>query len=472
MLTGWRYRFTSVLGVCFASVLAVYTANLPVLQSLLTTYVPVVWRLEPIVLSGTSLQWALFISTVLVVGAFWPLFQPEPRRVLDVVFSVEKRVGVAVSAMATLGYFQWSHRLPRQTVIMTALLLAVTLPLLFVIISRVPAVDGQRSIVVGDDPAGIEDIAEVYEKPVLGYVAPPSQYQSPDNPPETAQTELTDGGNPTFQQGYVGGLSRFEEAAREYAIDAAILAFDRADRGEFFGTLHTCYDNGIEAKAHVDHIDSLLVSSTSSGGPIVDIDLEPWDAQDRLLKRLFDIMFAGTALLVLSPLILIIAAAILLEGNGPILFSQNRTYRFGDTFTVYKFRTLKPEPDGEVGTTFDKSRETPLGNFLRMTHLDEIPQLWSILTGDMSVVGPRPAQTDLEGEFENAAATWKRRWFVKPGLTGLAQIRDATSEEPALKIDYDIEYIRCQSFSFDLKIVIRQLWQVVRDVASIRTDRS
>jgi lipopolysaccharide/colanic/teichoic acid biosynthesis glycosyltransferase len=107
-----------------------------------------------------------------------------------------------------------------------------------------------------------------------------------------------------------------------------------------------------------------------------------------------------------------------------------------------------------------------------MTHLDEIPQLWSILIGDMSVVGPRPAQTDLEGEFEDAAATWKRRWFVKPGLTGLAQIRDATSEEPALKIDYDVEYIRCQSFTFDLKIVIRQLWQVVRDVASIRTDQS
>jgi lipopolysaccharide/colanic/teichoic acid biosynthesis glycosyltransferase len=355
---------------------------------------------------------------------------------------------------------------------MTAILLAAVLPLIFIIISRVPAVNGQRSIVVGNDPAGIEDVAEVYEKPVLGYVAPPSQYQSPDDPPETAQTELTDGGNPTFQRGYVGGLSRFEETVREYAVDAAILAFDRADRGEFFGALHTCYDNGIEAKAHIDHMDSLLVSSTSSGGPIVDIELEPWDTQDRLLKRLFDILFAVTALLVLSPLILVIAAAILIEGNGPILFSQNRTYRFGDTFTIYKFRTLKPEPNGEVGTTFGRNRETPLGNFLRMTHLDEIPQLWSILIGDMSVVGPRPAQTDLEGEFEDAAATWKRRWFVKPGLTGLAQIRDATSEEPALKIDYDVEYIRCQSFTFDLKIVIRQLWQVVRDVASIRTDQS
>lgn len=470
MLTGWRYRTASVLGVTSLAYLSVYVANLPVFQFLLTTYTPIVNRLDPVVLEGSGLSWALFISTAIVVASFVPLFRPEPRRVLDVVFSVEKRVVFAVCAMATLGYFEWSHRLPRQTVILTAVFLSITLPALFMAISRASSVRGERPIVVGDDPAGIERIAEAYDGPMLGYVAPPTPYRSGDDP--TEQEPIADGGSVAFEHGYVGGLSRFEDVVEEHSVDSAILAFEEADRAEFFGALHTCYEHGIDTKTHIDHVDSLLVDSTGNDGPIVGIDLEPWDAQDRLFKRLFDVAFAGTALLVLAPVIVLIALAIKLEGHGPILFSQSRTYRFGDTFTVHKFRTLKPEPEGEVGTVFDDDRRTPLGDLLRTTHLDEIPQLWSILVGDMSVVGPRPAQTDLEAGFEDEAATWKRRWFVKPGLTGLAQIHDATSQEPSLKIDYDVEYIRKQSFWFDLKIVVRQLWQVARDVMALGDDRS
>ena len=470
MLTGWRYRIAGVVGVAALATLSVSIANLPLLQEILTTYVPIVNRLDPIVLTGTGLRWAVFISTAIVLASFVPLFRPEPRRVLDVVFSVEKRVVFAVCAMATLGYFKWSHRLPRQTVILTTVLLSITLPALFVAISRGPSVDGERSLVVGDDPASIEHVADVYDGPMLGYVAPPTPYRSGDDPADREPATITDGGRAVFEHGYVGGLSRFEDTVREYDVDSAILAFETADRAEFFGALHSCHEHGIDAKAHVDHVDSLLVDPTSGDGPIVDIDLDPWDPQDRVIKRLFDVAFSGSALLVLAPVILLISLAIKLEGNGPILFSQDRTYRFGDVFTVYKFRTLKPEPDGEVGTAFDDDRRTLLGDFLRTTHLDEIPQLWSILVGDMSVVGPRPAQTDLENDFENEAATWKRRWFVKPGLTGLAQIHDATSQEPSLKIDYDVEYIRRQSFTFDVKIVLRQLWQVARDVASLGED--
>lgn len=469
MLTGWRYRIASVVGVTTLASLSVYVANLPVFQTLLTTYTPVVNRLDPVVLDDSGLGWAVFISTVIVLASFVPLFRPEPRRVLDIVFSVEKRVVFAVCAMATLGYFEWSHRLPRQTVILITAFLSITLPALFVAISRASSVGGERSVVVGDDPAGIERVVEAYDGPMLGYVAPPTPYRTGD-PDEREPIGVTDGGLATFEHGYVGGLSRFEDVVEEHSVDSAILAFEEADRAEFFGALHTCHEHGIDAKTHVDHVDSLLVDPTSGDGPIVDIDLDPWDPQDQVIKRLFDVAFAGTALLALAPLILLISLAIKLEGNGPILFSQNRTYRFGDVFTVYKFRTLKPEPEGEVGTAFDDDRRTPLGDVLRTTHLDEIPQLWSILVGDMSVVGPRPAQTDLEDDFENEAATWKRRWFVKPGLTGLAQVHDATSQEPSLKIDYDVEYIRRQSFTFDVKIVLRQLWQVARDVASLGGD--
>jgi len=468
MLTGWRYRTTSVVGVMALTALAVVVANQPPLQRLLTAYVPVVWRLDPMVLDGRTVYWAMLITAGVVTASFFPLYRPEPRRVLDTVFRVEKRVLFAVCALATLGYFNYSYRLPRQTLLLAGAFLAVALPVLFAAVTQSPTADADRALVVGNDPRAIDAIAETFDRPLVGYVAPPTPYWT-DGTAEPAS--VTDGGNPGFERGYVGGLSRLDEAIRDCNVDAVLLAFDEADRAEFFGTLHTCYEHGVDVKAHVDHTDSLLVDAAGGDGEVVDVDIEPWDVQDRLLKRAFDLAFAGAALLVLFPIVALIALAIRIEGHGPVLFSQERTYRFGDTFTVYKFRTLKPEPDEEVATAFDEHRRTPLGDFLRTTHLDEIPQLWSILVGDMSVVGPRPAQTELETEFEAEAQTWKQRWFVKPGLTGLAQINDATSSEPSRKIDYDVAYIRKQSFVFDVKIVLRQVWSVVSDVVDLVTSR-
>jgi hypothetical protein len=104
---------------------------------------------------------------------------------------------------------------------------------------------------------------------------------------------------------------------------------------------------------------------------------------------------------------------------------------------------------------------------LRKTHLDEIPQLWSILVGDMSVVGPRPERPQLDTDIEQGVGNWRRRWFVRPGLTGLAQVNDATGAEPEEKLRYDLLYIRKQSFWFDLKIVIRQLWMVGTDAVRV-----
>jgi len=108
-----------------------------------------------------------------------------------------------------------------------------------------------------------------------------------------------------------------------------------------------------------------------------------------------------------------------------------------------------------------------MGKILRKTHIDEIPQLWSVLVGDMSVVGPRPERPELDANIESDVDEWRSRWFVKPGLTGLAQINDVTGHQPERKLRYDIEYIRQQSFWFDLKIVTRQIYGVVVDAASI-----
>ena len=466
MTTGWRYRSLSIGGVAVLTTLAVLVANHAIPQHLFTTYVPLFNNLEAEVMAGHYLRRALLLSLAFTVGALIPMYKPRPRRILDIVFLTQKRVLVSGLSLATLGFFQWSHRLPRATLVMFTGTLLVALPPWFVAIRRPRSDESERTVLVGDGVSQMRSIRGTIDGKIVGYLCPTSSL-----PVEDPRAVIADGGavDGLDDLDYLGGLSRVEDVLVNRDIDAVVLAFEETDRGDFFGALDACYEHGVVAKVHRNYADTVLTADTDVG-PLVDVQVEPWDWQDYFLKRVFDLAFSGIALIVLSPVILCIVAAIKVEGEGPVLFSQKRTYLFGETFTVYKFRTLKPKKGGEVGTTIEEDRHTPLGQFLRATHLDEIPQLWSILVGDMSVVGPRPAQTELEDEFETAEPKWRQRWFVKPGLTGLAQINDMMSTEPAEKFRYDLQYIRNQSLWLDVKIVIRQVYKVVIDVAGLFDD--
>ncbi|MFC7231562.1 sugar transferase [Saliphagus sp. GCM10025308] len=479
MLKGWQYRIVSAGGILALTITAVLIANHPIPQHLFTTYVPLFNRLEPTVLDGESLRWAVALSTVAVVGALLPLYKPQPRRALDTIFIAEKRVVVAGLAMATLGYFKWSHRLPRQTLTMTVAILAVVVPVWFFQVRRRPAGETGRTLIVGDDLHQIKRVAPAIDAPIIGYLCP-------TRPTVAGQSEaevngiLTDGGTIEDHQladleaaideygrlgamTRLGGLSRLEDVLVEYDVDTVVLAFFRADRAEFFGALDACHEHGVEAKVHREYASSVLVNNDDVG-ELVDVDLEPWDPLDHVFKRLFDVMFALVGLVVFAPLMVVIAVAVKLDSRGPVLYKQHRTAGFGETFPVYKFRSMVPEGDSaEPVDDESNDRITRVGQMLRKTHLDELPQLWAILIGKMSVVGPRAAWTEEETLLEEDTPAWRKRWFVKPGLTGLAQINDAKSTDPRMKLRYDLEYIRKQSFWFDLKIVIRQVWNVLED---------
>jgi len=348
------------------------------------------------------------------------------------------------------------------------------LPAWMVAIRRRPS-EQSRAIIVGDDPAAMEAILEETDLPVIGYVSPPSSYEATEEA-VVGKPEVSDGGAVTAQLdelSNLGGLSRLDEVLVKYEIDTALLAFADTDRAEFFGTLDTCFDHGVTAMVHRDHAEDVLTAGVA-GGELVEVDLDPWDWQDYVVKRVFDAWFAACGLIVLSPVILVIAVAIKLDSPGPVLYSQERTAEFGDTFTVFKFRSMVTDAESGTGAKLSEEdrgdvdpRVTRVGRILRRTHLDEIPQLWSILVGDMSVVGPRPERPELDTDMESGAEDWRRRWFVKPGLTGLAQINDVTGHEPQEKLRYDIEYIRRQSFWMDLKIVVRQVWAVLMDLKQI-----
>ena len=465
MDTGWRYRIAGVLGTLAITVGAVALAYQPVVSGVLDV-LPVIGGLPDETAVGTELLIEAAVAAVVVLVMLSPLYKPRPRRILDTWMLSVRRISISLLALATIGYFDYSYRLPRTTLIVTGAILLAVLPAYFVAIRRRPSGNGDRTIIIGDNPETMADILAVVDGEVLGYVSPPSPYLGEETA-DAAPPQYADGGvvNQLDELPNLGGLSRLEDILVQYDVSTAVLAFDQTDRAEFFGALDSCYDHGVRAMVHREHADAVLTNGMTTGD-LVEIDLEPWDWQDHVFKRLFDVVFAGIGLLVLSPVILLISIAVKLQDGGPVLYRQKRTASFGDTFTISKFRTMRLT--GERTSPVDDERNpriTRVGQFLRRTHLDEIPQLVSILLGNMSVVGPRAAWTDEEPHLEDIAHDWRKRWFVKPGLTGLAQVNNVSSTDPETKLRYDIEYIRKQGFWFDLKIVIRQIWIVIGDLA-------
>lgn len=174
----------------------------------------------------------------------------------------------------------------------------------------------------------------------------------------------------------------------------------------------------------------------------------------KFLKRFFDIVLSLAAIIVFSWLLLIIAVAIPIEDKGNILFKQKRIGKNKKEFYIYKFRTMKVNTPKDVPTHLLDNPEsyiTKMGKFLRKTSLDELPQLFNILKGDMSIVGPRPA---LWNQFDLIALRDKNGSnTVRPGLTGLAQVNGRDELPIDVKADFDGEYIKKMSVIFDIKII-------------------
>lgn len=165
-------------------------------------------------------------------------------------------------------------------------------------------------------------------------------------------------------------------------------------------------------------------------------------------KRIFDVTLALIGIILLSPLFLIIAIAIKLDSKGPVFFKQQRTGKFGKPFTLYKFRSMVV--DNDVHDFSKSDQHTKVGNFLRKTSLDELPQLFCILNTKMSFIGPRPW---IEDYYTNMTETQRHRCDVRPGITGLAQVKGRNDISIFDKISYDLEYIEHYSLKQDLKII-------------------
>lgn len=244
------------------------------------------------------------------------------------------------------------------------------------------------------------------------------------------------------------------------SIDLIIVCSDMGLK-EKAEIVHFCHKNGKQVLLIPDVYE--LFCSSVELDKIDDIPmfrphyLKP-SLEQRSLKRILDILVSGLAVLLLCPILVLVAIAIKLDSKGPVLYSQIRSGLYEKEFRVYKFRSMRQDAEKRTGPVLaaeNDPRITKLGKFLRATRLDELPQFFNVLIGDMSIVGPRPERPFFVKQFKKEIPEYLYRHNVKPGITGLAQVFGKYNTTPYDKLIYDLSYIQKCNIVTDLVIILQ-----------------
>ena len=263
-------------------------------------------------------------------------------------------------------------------------------------------------------------------------------------------------------------LSELAELCRPLHVDDIIILAGRDELQMVGGLAGSLSELPIGVHVvPVEFADLLAMARIAEFGNTATLQVSrpPLSTFDRAIKRAFDIVAATAGLIMFSPLFLIVSLAIKLDSPGPVFFRQTRHGYNNESIRVFKFRTMITVEEGDGFTQAVKRdpRVTRIGRVLRHSSVDELPKLFNVLSGEMSIVGPRPHATAHNKIFEKKISPFKRRHNVKPGITGWAQVNGYRGETDTLekmqrRVDYDLYYIDHWSFPFDIKIIIMTLF--------------
>lgn len=264
----------------------------------------------------------------------------------------------------------------------------------------------------------------------------------------------------------IGTHEDLSRVLRQGGIDQVFIALPFHLRDKIKEILNALKDELVNIKAVSDVSDFVMLRGgvdELDGLPIINIQDTPLQGWGKIAKRALDLLFSIPGIALLSPLMLLIAALIKITSPGPVFYRQERMGFDGVVFKMLKFRSMVVDAEKETGSVWakpDDPRRTPLGKILRKTSLDELPQLFHVLKGEMSLVGPRPERPELIDEFKGKIPRYMLRHKIKAGMTGWAQVngwRGNTSLEK--RIEHDLYYIEHWSISFDLRILFLTLWK-------------
>jgi exopolysaccharide biosynthesis polyprenyl glycosylphosphotransferase len=259
----------------------------------------------------------------------------------------------------------------------------------------------------------------------------------------------------------VGKFSEMPQLVAQLRVDQVFLALSAAQRDRLSPLIKTCEEQKVEYKIVPDLLDEMstrVMANAIDGLPLVGARHSQLQGEAAFVKRAVDVVLSSFLLVALSPLMLVVATLIKLTMPGPVLFRQERIGLHGHPFVIYKFRSMIRDAEAVAGPTVairGDSRVTRLGRVIRRLSLDELPQLFNVLRGDMSLVGPRPQPVFFDDRYSRQVPRYRERQQVRPGLTGWAEVNDLRGAAPILdRTMYDIYYVENWSLVLDLKCVL------------------
>lgn len=270
---------------------------------------------------------------------------------------------------------------------------------------------------------------------------------------------------------HLGSVGQIESVVKKHQVDEIILAETKLPRKTISDIVQYCTNANLSFKFIPDILAFMSLSTRSEtigSMPVLELQTIALDGWGRIAKRCFDFLFALIILIVLSPIMLIVAIIQKLTSPGPIIYGHERVGKDGKTFTLYKFRSMYDKAEDvekRYWTQKDDPRITPFGKILRKTNIDELPQFWNILIGNMSLVGPRPEQPKFVDKFNKEIPGYFKRHRIKSGLTGWAQVNGLKGDTSiAERVRYDTFYIENWSLWFDFKIIVKTLGLILHEI--------
>ena len=425
------------------------------------------------------------------------LYRPESNATFSAFWTLCKAAGISLIATLAALFFIFHHDAYSRWV----MLLATGFSLVWLFLGRLvlhrfrqsihaQGVGVNRLAIVGTYDGRVEKFINVlntkadsgYE--VVGIIGEigvtnpshnPLEVTPAHNPLEVTPAhnplEVTDTSHnllPENQLQFLGKSQDILELVRKHRLDTLFIVSPTVPNDTLLQILHAC--EGIPVQINVlPELSEFIRDSRNTitffeDIPVLQLRETPMQGGRGIVKRLIDIVLSASALIALSPLMLTIVIAIRLTSPGKAIFRQERVGRGGTRFKIYKFRSMQVDAEEKVGHVWAKSddpRQTRLGKFLRRWSLDELPQFFNVLKGDMSLVGPRPEMSGLIDTFRESIPHYLARQRVKSGMTGWAQVnglRGNTSLEA--RISYDRYYIENWSLALDIKIILKTLWAI------------
>ncbi|MEN3037657.1 MAG: undecaprenyl-phosphate glucose phosphotransferase [Candidatus Kryptonium sp.] len=267
----------------------------------------------------------------------------------------------------------------------------------------------------------------------------------------------------------LGSVEKINDIIREYDVKEIIFALDSSEHEKLLEIIGRCEEE-VGFKIVPDLYDAISGQARTNqiyGFPLIEIMPELMKPWEKVAKRLIDIFVSFTVLVLGLPLWIVIAILIKIDSKGPVIYKQERVGKDGKIFTLYKFRSMFENAEAMTGPTWaskNDPRVTRVGRILRKLHLDEVPQFFNVLKGDMSLIGPRPERPAFVEKLSKEIPLYKRRLKVKPGITGWAQVKykyDESIEDVKKKLQYDLFYIENMSLRMDFKIIFHTIIHIL-----------